>query len=396
MHVSDEQFRRAEAFVAKARANDRLAPVDLDRFWADQEKACSDPWADDCPQVPMGIGMNTECVFDELGVEEDYRRLEDDEAWRLELCRRYNDRAEAIVGRRLLGETKNDPTLYWPRLKGLHDIFEAENKWIDRSWWLQQAADTPDELAALLDRVEKRLEDLRAFLLPDNWESEKERLTGRGAKVPLYRGQRGPITFAMSVYGVENLVFLIADLPDLAARFRDLMLRAVLERARVLDEEAGHTPETAPRGWNWCDDNCAMLNADMYGFFGAPILKGVFDRHSPGPNDMRGQHSDSDMAHLLPQLGTLGLTWTNFGPTLTVTEIRRHIPGAVIRGQLAPFTFSRDEEVNIVAELLRDHAMAREKKGLVFETAGSTNNGSRLTGMRLIMGAIQEFGRYDR
>jgi hypothetical protein len=28
-------------------------------------------------------------------------------------------------------------------------------------------------------------------------------------------------------------------------------------------------------------------------------------------------------------------------------------------------------------------------------TAGSINNGSRLTGMRLIMSAIQHFGRYD-
>ena len=31
---------------------------------------------------------------------------------------------------------------------------------------------------------------------------------------------------------------------------------------------------------------------------------------------------------------------------------------------------------------------------LVFATAGSINNGSRLTGMRLIMAAIQRYGRY--
>jgi len=39
--------------------------------------------------------------------------------------------------------------------------------------------------------------------------------------------------------------------------------------------------------------------------------------------------------------------------------------------------------------------MARESRGLVFTTAGSVNNGSRLTGMRLIMAAVQRFGRYD-
>jgi len=66
----------------------------------------------------------------------------------------------------------------------------------------------------------------------------------------------------------------------------------------------------------------------------------------------------------------------------------------VIDGQLAAFTFSRNEEVNMVAELLRDYKMAREKKGLRFATAGSINYGSRLSGMRLIMAAIQELGRY--
>ena len=34
------------------------------------------------------------------------------------------------------------------------------------------------------------------------------------------------------------------------------------------------------------------------------------------------------------------------------------------------------------------------QRGLQFGTAGSINNGSRLTGMRLIMSAIQRYGRY--
>jgi len=49
----------------------------------------------------------------------------------------------------------------------------------------------------------------------------------------------------------------------------------------------------------------------------------------------------------------------------------------------------------MVAEFLRDYEMAKENRGLVFATAGSINNGSRLTGMRLLMAAIQEYGRYD-
>jgi uroporphyrinogen decarboxylase len=194
---------------------------------------------------------------------------------------------------------------------------------------------------------------------------------------------------------VENFLYLIADNPDLAARLRDAILRTMLEIARVLDEEAGYTPETAPHGFGFADDNCMLLSPELYEFFGYPILKGVFDRYSPNPGDRRGQHSDSEMGHLLPVLGRLRFTDVNFGPRLTVSQIREHCPRAVILGQLAPFTYSRNEEENMVAEFLRDFDMAREKRGLFFTTAGSINNGSRLTGMRLLMAAVQRYGRYD-
>ena len=125
-----------------------------------------------------------------------------------------------------------------------------------------------------------------------------------------------------------------------------------------------------------------------------PIHRAVFGRYAPDPGDRRYQHSDSAMGHLLPQLAELDLTGTNFGPTLSVAEIRRHCPNAVIDGQLAPFTYSRNETANMVAEFLRDFAQAREARGLNFATAGSINNGTRLTSMRLLMAAIQRHGKY--
>ena len=395
VHVTEKHLAVAGKFVANAHAHGGLAPVDLDRFWADQARAAADPFGADIPQVPLGAICNWECIFDELGVPQDWPRYEHDPAWRCELSKAYNDRAERTVGRRLLDETPpgQAPPRY-PPTKALHDVFEMENRYLDGSWWLMEAAHTPDQLRALLDRVDAR--DIRRFILPPDWPEHRERLMAQGIRPPLYRHQRGPVTFATSLYGVENLIFLLMDEPELAARLRDTILRVMLEIARVLDEEAGYTPETAPRGFSFADDNCATLNVRMYESFGYPVLCGVFDRYSPGPRDSRYQHSDSDMGHLLPVLARLNLTGTNFGPKLTVTEIRRHLPRAVIYGQLAPFTFSRNEEVNIVAEFLRDFEMARPERGLVFATAGSINNGSRLTGMRLMMAAIQEFGRYDR
>jgi uroporphyrinogen decarboxylase len=387
--------RLAVQLVAAARANGGLAPVDVDRFWADNEAAARDPFAATAPQVPLGATMSWECVFDELGVEEDAWRFLHDDAWANDLIDRYNEKAQRIVGRRLLVKRENTPAGgRWPEVKWLHDIFEARNVWHGGSWWLQQAAHSETELGALLDRVEARLADLRRFVLPEGWDECKDRLVKAGVAPPLYRGQRGPVTFATSVYGTEDLLILLMTNPALAERFRDTILRAMLALGRVLDDEAGYAPGTAPRGFSFCDDNCCLLSPELYEFFGYPILDAIFGYYAPAPADWRYQHSDSAMGHLLPILGSLNLTQANLGPTLSVSEIRNHMPQTIIQGQLAPFTFSRNEEQKIVCEFMRDYEMAREKRGLLFATAGSINNGSRLSGMRLMMSAIQKYGRY--
>ncbi len=393
MTITTEHQHMIESLLADTRANGGLAPVDIEQFWADQAVAIAAPFGADIPQCPLGIMMSGECVYDELGIPEDYWRYGQDQEWRLELHKAYNDLAEPIVGRRLLSEQWHDPSLNYPPVKMLHTIFEAENIWQNGSWWLEQSANSEEELTALLDRVDARLSNLRAFILPENWAEEKARLTALGVKPPLYRGQRGPVTFATSIFGIENLIYLFMDNEPLAIRFSETILRAMLALGRVLDEEAGFTPETAPHGFGFADDNCYLLTAEMYELFAYPILEGIFARYAPNPGDGRHQHSDSAMRHLLPLLGRVGLTSTNFGPTVMADEIRTYLPKAVIYGELAPFTFSRNEEGGIVAEFLRDFAMTRESRGLVFSTAGSINNGSRLTGMRLIMAAIQRYGR---
>jgi len=393
LHVTPQQMTQAQDLVRRLKGPDGLARVDIGKFWTDHEKAVKEPWAAACPQVPLGMArMSVECFWTELGEPEDWYRLTHDMAFRNALAKRYNDVSEKIVGRRLLAEDAANARAAALPIKALHEIFEAANVWEGQSYWLKQSAHGADELAALLDRVEKRLENLREFLLPPDWAKVKADCLAGGGKIAPYRGQRGPVTFAMSIFGAEDLIFLIMDNPGLAERFSRLILKAILARAEIIDQEAGLTPETAPRGWGWADDNCALLNKEMYDFFAKPILKGVFDRFCPGAADNRYQHSDSAMAQHLPTLGELGLNGCNFGPTLSVAEIRRHLPKAVIHGQLAPFTFSRNEEVNMVAEFIRDREMAREKRGLVFATAGSINDGSRLSGLRLLMAVAQTLG----
>lgn len=397
IHPTADHLAKAQSLLRETAAHGGLAPVDLEKFWHDQEIASKNPFAPDIPQCPMNIPMSGECVWDELGIPEDYYRYDHDPAWRRELNIAYNNQAEKIVGRRLLSETFDDPALHYPPTKALHDIFEAKNEWHGWSWWLQQSAHSEHELSTLLDRVDRRLENLRPFILPPNWSAEKARLLALGIKPPLYRWQRGPCTFATSILGTENMLMLCLDNPALTIRLRDTILRAMLALAHLLDEEAGpppFTPATAPRGFAFADDNCCLFNPEMYELFALPILRTIFQTYAPSPTDSRYQHSDSPMAHLLPLLGTLHLTGTNFGPTVTITEIRRHLPHAAIDGQLAPFTFSNNESERLILEFLRDFDQAKDSRGLRFATAGSINNGSRLTSLRLIMSALQHFGRY--
>ena len=155
--------------------------------------------------------------------------------------------------------------------------------------------------------------------------------------------------------------------------------------------------ENFAHGFSFADDDCQLMTPDMYKAFGYPVLKRVFDYVSPNPEDMRYQHSDSAMGHLLPLLADFNLTGCNFGPTLTVGVIRKFMPKTRIDGQLAPFTFMRNAEEDIIAEVKRDCEAAKvdDLRGLNLTTAGSINNGSMLTSMRTVMAAIQNFGRYD-
>lgn len=368
--------------------------LDVEQFWKDEDEAHADNcFSKDTKQVAMGIRMSNECVFAELG--------EPGEPWgytpperRIELNKRYNDKAEKIVGRRLLGETLSTSPSF-PGTRQIGEVFGGQYIFDGHTTWLRGTVNTPQELEKMLDNIDRM--DLRSFILPENWESETKRIyETTGCRPSQFGAIRGPVTLATSVYGTENLLFLYYDAPELFERFSDTIARVIIGYIDIFREEAG----CADGGWehrfSFSDDDCQLMTPDMYEVFGYPILKRVFEHTSPNPEDTRYQHSDSAMGHLLPILARLNLTGCNFGPTLTVREIRRYMPHTRIDGQLAPFTFMRNNEDEIIAEVKRDCEMAKEgdKRGLCLTTAGSINNGSLLTSMRTVMAAIQNYGRY--
>lgn len=373
-----------------------MLPVDLDQFWKDDKIAHrNNCFYDNAPQVALGIRMSDECVFAELGEEGDpWGKLP--RKRRIELNKRYNDKAEKIVGIRLLREQFPVEDEKFPPVKKIGEVFggiyERGHK---TGEWLHSPIETPQELEKMLDQVDKL--NLRNFMLPSNWESEKKRIYEKYGKKPgLLRHVRGPVTLATSIYGAENLIFLYYDYPELYKRFSNTIGKIILEMSKIMDEEAGYVPEKKPAGFSFADDDCNLLTPEMYEVFGYPILKKIFSYYSPDPGDRRYQHSDSAMGHLLPILGKLNLTGCNFGPTVLVDEIRKHMPNTRIDGCLAPFTFMKNNQEKIINEVKRDCEMIKQTgtKGLNLSTAGSINNGSSLESMRTVMYAIQTYGRY--
>ena len=367
--------------------------VDLDQFWKDDELAHEDNcFSSLSPQAALGIRMSGRCVYAELG-EEGNIWEEIPRERRIELYKRYNDKAERIVGKRLLKEELPFSDEEFPAIRKIGEVFGGRYISNGHSDWLEGSCSTPHELEVVLDHVEKL--NLRDFILPCNWEQEKRRIFEKyGKKSPLWRDVRGPVTLATSIYGVENLVFLILDVPDTAKRFSQVISDVICQYASIMDSEAGYNDGNKPSGFNFADDNCYLLTPQMYEDFGYPVLERVFKKWSPNPEDRRFQHSDSDMGHLLPILGRLNLTGCNFGPKVMVDDIRKHMPNTRIDGVLAPFTFMSNDKEKIIAEVKRDCDMAKLAKGLNIFTAGSINNGSLLTSMRAVMYAIQNYGRY--
>lgn len=379
-----------------------MLELDVERFWRDEETAHLDNcFSKRSAQTALGIRMSDECVFAELG--------EEGEPWgytpperRYELNCRYNEKARRIVGRALLSENKPDgkerPSI--PGYRQIGEIFGGSYVFDGKTTWLRGTLEDSDDLKRKLDEVDSLLGDaerFRGFVLPGDWDERcRAAYEETGARPGQFTGIRGPVTLATSVFGVERLIYLYYDDEPLYTRFADTIARTILAYVSLFIRESGHTEENFTRGFSFCDDDSNLLTPEMYKAFGYRVLDAVFKRCSPGAGDYRYQHSDSAMGHLLPLLADFDLTGCNFGPTVTVREIRRHMPGTRIDGQLAPFTFMSNDEDAIIAETRRDCEAARENdaRGLNFTTAGSINNGSLLTSMRAVMAAIQNYGQY--
>lgn len=379
---------------------EKMRELDIEQFWKDDEIAHKDNcFNTEAKQVALGIRMSDECVFAELNVEGHPWGQNPPELMR-DYTRRYNDKAEKIVGHRLLSEEYPPKHTRFPYVKRIGEVFGGCYFMKNNVEWLEGNVHSPEELEKLLDDVEKL--DMDSFLFPADWDTQVKRIyeeSGLKPEPQILGGRaiRGPTTLATSIYGVEDFLLLYYDEPELLKRFGKVLGDAVMRRIIAIDKICGYDETNKPTGFSFFDDNCCLATPDLYNEFSYPTLKQVFEYCSPNEGDERYQHSDSPMAQHLPVLGTLNFTGVNFGPTVLVDEIRKYIPSTRIDGCLHPLIFMRNEADAIVEQVKRDclMAIASGVKGLNLSTAGSINNGSSLESMRLVMQTIQNFGRYE-
>ena len=377
---------------------EKMKDLDIEQFWKDDEIAHGDNcFAKDATQVALGIRMSDECFRDELEVDIDPWQPNPPELMQ-KYAKRYNDKAEKIVGKRLLREEYHKRNELFPEIKRIGDIFGGRYFYHNGSEYLEGTIQTAADLEKVLDRVDKT--DIEEFVMPPDWDSRvKSTFEKTGIKPdPRQFGRhiRGPCTLAASLMGTSNFIYFLYDEPELMQRFSRSIADAILKLNKTIDKACGYNEQNKLHGFSFADDNCCLTTPEFYESFGYPVLKKVFDYYSPDKDDMRYQHSDSDMGHLLPILGRLNFTGVNFGPNVLVNQIRKYLPHTRIDGCVAPYVFMRNQSEEIFSQVKRDCQMAISSgiKGLNLSTAGSINPGSSLASLKLVMQTIQNYGRY--
>ena len=377
---------------------EQMKELDVEQFWKDNEIARRENcFAKEAPQVALGISMSNECFNDELGVKLNTWMPNPPEIMR-ECARRYNDKAEKSVGKRLVSEEYPARREFFPEIKRIGEFFGGRYFFKDGSEYLEGSVETPQDLEKLLDKTEKI--DAWSFAFPPDWQKKIDEVYKKTGLKPeprdLGRHIRGPCTLAASIVGVNNFIYFSYDEPDLMRRFSNVIAEVIIKLNKTIDTVCGYDEKNKPHGFSFADDNCCLTTPEFYEAFGYPVLKRVFEYWSPDEGDNRYQHSDSDMGHLLPVLGRLNFTGVNFGPNVLFDEIRKYMPKTRVDGCLAPYAFMRNQSEEIVSQVKRDCGMAVHSgtRGLNLATAGSINPGSSLASLRLVMQTIQNFGRY--
>jgi len=358
------------------------AGLDVATFW--EENKLSEAFSLDKPRCAVQFSPDDHWLFEFLDVPSTLRYYQDKQ-YRDELHRQVNQ-----ITREYVGQTFFDEDSWEHSPRRIENLFGCEFAYHEGSTpWLVPVTSDPQEFARILDRAENI--DLADWVLPAVYRAEWESRWSAGKEMPLLGdGSRGPATIITSVLDVETAFFWFYDHPELMARFRDILSEKMVAFNLILRQFSGNEQP----GWWITDDNCALFNRQVYEEFCMPVLEKVLDALAPEGN-LRYQHSDSAMGHLLDYQQALGINLVNYGPEVDAALIREKMPQAMILGHLPPFLLRNGSPDEIKTRITDDFHKAGQTGGLTVATAGSLAGGTGVGRIRWMMQVVQDFCRYQ-
>lgn len=356
----------------------------LDRFWA-ENALCQKRFSTDKPRVPVSIGLNEDWVKHEAGVT-DHRRFHTDFAYQQAMRAKAGEVALRELGVHL-GPAVNLGSVTNTAIYG-GEVVYPENA----GPWLLESIEDPTRDVPRLIREMSRVDVLKRGVVPIMLEWRQRILEEYGVELHFGTGCHGLATLGSIICGTTNFIYWLYDYPDKMDALMQLFYEVNLEYMVRLREATG-----APmRGMGMGNDNVAFLTPDLYRKYCLDRERAWYDYFSEPGVENRSFHSDSDNTHMLCVLSELELSDVNLGPNVDVAVIRRHLPNAVIHGQMPPFLLREGTPAAVMARARADIEKVAGDGGMVLDSAGSINDGTPHENIRAMMRAAELFGRYER
>lgn len=361
--------------------------LDVKAFWKENEE-CMKPFSTDKPRVPIAFWLDDHFLLEHMGLPSTLKYYNDND-YRNAVNKQFNDDMENKLGKRFQNED-NRPELLPNRFECIMGSFwelaEGGTPWLET-----RVVDVQD-LKALVKSYETL--DMAKAVLPEGWHAARDVYENEtGKKLMLGGGgSRGPATMATSILGTENTCMFMMDEPELMGEFFMHLADKLSQYHNILMNITGNTQNKT--GYSFADDNCYLFPPRHYERFCAPVLNKIFTEFAPNKEHKRHQHSDSDMAHLMGILNSLGVNSVNLGPNIHPLDIRKAMPKAIIEGQMPPFVLRNGTSEEIINIVRRDIEAVGSDGGLVECTAGSVAGGTPIENIITYMWAVDKYGRY--
>ena len=364
-----------------------LRAFDAKAFWQ-ENKACFQPFSTDKPRVAACFMFEDHFLLNLLAIE-NTNQYYDDMPYRLACHVRANDILEEALGARFYPE---DNIAY---MKSEFEVRLGAARVITRgnTPWIEPRVEDVEGIKALIDRVAKM--DMRRDAIDPAWYEIREDFRQKtGRRMRFEQGWNGPATIACSVLGTTNLCFYLYDEPEVMRDFFEVVgAQYIAYREAVTLADSG-VVDRAGIGIN--DDSCYIFTPADHARYCVPFQKRFYEAFAPAPAHLRRHHSDSAMQHLIENLGAMGVNEVNIAPDIQATQIRERLPGAVIHGQIHPFLLKNGSPEDIVEKIRHDIRTVGTDGGLVETVVGVIPEGTPLENMRLLLWAVQEYGRYGQ